>query len=97
MQPQGHTQIVSNMIEFNMNPQAALDAPRWQWLKEKSIIVEKSVPNHIIEGLARKGHQVQISIDSTEFGRGQIIWRNPQTGVLYGGTEPRADGAIAVW
>lgn len=97
MQPQGHTQVIMNMIDFQMNPQAALDAPRWQWLKDNHIMLEKGVPAHIIEGLARKGHKVEISIDSSEFGRGQIIWRDPSTGVYVGGTEPRTDGAIAVW
>lgn len=97
MQPQGHVQVAMNMIDFGLNPQAALDAPRWQWMGGKKIMLEKSVPPHIIEGLARKGHEVEISIDSNEFGRGQVIWRDPQTGVFYGGTESRTDGAIAVW
>lgn len=97
MQPQGHTQVLMNMIDFQMNPQAALDAPRWQWIKDYHILLEKSVPGHIMEGLVQKGHQIEVSVDSSEFGRGQIIWRDPLTGVLFGGTEPRTDGAIAVW
>lgn len=97
MQPQGHVQVVMNMIDFHLNPQAALDAPRWQWVGGNKIMLEKNVPFHIIEGLSRKSHQVEISVDSNEFGRGQIIWRNPLTGVFYGGTESRTDGAIAAW
>ncbi|MFB5662823.1 gamma-glutamyltransferase family protein [Alteribacillus sp. HJP-4] len=97
MQPQGHVQTVMNMIDFKLNPQAALDAPRWQWLKDKQIMLETSAPPHVIEGLAARGHEVVISPDSNELGRGQVIWRDPESHVLYGGTESRTDGAIAVW
>jgi gamma-glutamyltranspeptidase/glutathione hydrolase len=47
--------------------------------------------------LARRGHQIQIDCDLINYGRGQIIIRDPDTGVLCGGTEPRADSHIAVW
>ncbi len=97
MQPQGHLQVIMNSIDFKLNPQAALDAPRWQWLKDKIISVEQSLPNHIIKGLAAKGHQMKVEYNSGSFGRGQIIWRDSKTGVLVGGTESRTDGAIAVW
>ncbi len=97
MQPQGHMQIIMNSIDFSLNPQAALDAPRWQWMHDKLVTVEQSMPNDIIKGLAEKGHQIRVEHNSGGFGRGQIIWRNPKTGVLVGGTEQRTDGAIAVW
>lgn len=97
MQPQGHMQVIMNTIDFHLNPQAALDAPRWQWVGEKKIQVEPHFPNHLAQALARKGHQVEMSVDTGGFGRGQIIWRDPDTGVLIGGTEARTDGSIAVW
>ncbi|MFD1039935.1 gamma-glutamyltransferase family protein [Virgibacillus byunsanensis] len=97
MQPQGHMQVIMNTIDFGLNPQAALDAPRWQWMKDKTISVESSFPTHLAQALARKGHDIQVALDSGGFGRGQIIWRNPETGVLMGGTEHRTDGAIASW
>ncbi|MFX3624854.1 MAG: gamma-glutamyltransferase family protein [Ectobacillus sp.] len=97
MQPQGHVQVIMNSIDFGLNPQAALDAPRWQWLEGKTVEVEKHFPTHIAEELVRKGHDIKIAVDSGKFGRGQIIWRDPETGVLIGGTESRTDGAIAAW
>lgn len=95
MQPQGHMQVVMNMIDFHLNPQAALDAPRWQWVEGKKVFVEPTFPSHIAQALARKGHEIEVALDGGGFGRGQIIWRNQQTGVLYGGTESRTDGAVA--
>ncbi|MGY0692139.1 gamma-glutamyltransferase family protein [Virgibacillus sp. FSP13] len=97
MQPQGHLQVVMNTVDFGLNPQAALDAPRWQWTNDKNIIVEPGFPLHIAQALARKGHVVKYASDNGGFGRGQIIWRNPETGVLMGGTESRTDGSIAVF
>lgn len=97
MQPQGHVQVIMNTIDFNLNPQAAIDAPRWQWIGEKKVVVEPNFPLHIIKALARKGHHIEIAYDSISFGRGQIIWRDPKTGVLQGATESRADGIVAAW
>lgn len=97
MQPQGHMQVIMNTVDFGLNPQAALDAPRWQWVKGKTVSIEHSMPHHIVQSLLRKGHQIVVASTSGGFGRGQIIWRDPQTGILVGGTEPRADGQIAVW
>jgi len=96
MQPQGHAQVIMNTIDFHLNPQAALDAPRWQWIEGKKVLVENTFPVHIAQALARKGHDIQFALDGG-FGRGQIIWRNPSTGVLSGGTESRTDGTIAAW
>lgn len=97
MQPQGHMQVVMNTIDFELNPQAALDAPRWQWIEGKKVLVEPHFPNQLAQALVRKGHRVEVTVDAGGFGRGQIIWRNPKTGVLFGGTESRTDGSIAAW
>ncbi|MFH0767260.1 MAG: gamma-glutamyltransferase, partial [Bacillota bacterium] len=69
MQPQGHMQIVMNLIDFKMNPQAALDAPRWQWMTGNHVTVEPNVSKSIIQGLIRKGHQVKIEPNLGTFGR----------------------------
>ncbi|MCU7647164.1 gamma-glutamyltransferase family protein [Pseudomonas piscis] len=97
MQPQGHVQMVTNLVDFGLNPQAALDAPRWQWLGQQQVAIEHSAPGELLEALVRRGHQVQVAHDLSRFGRGQIILRDPQSAVLCGGTEPRADSHIAVW
>jgi gamma-glutamyltranspeptidase/glutathione hydrolase len=97
MQPQGHVQMVMNLVDFGLNPQAALDAPRWQWLGDMKVGIEQGASRDLANALARRGHQVQIASDLTDYGRGQIILRDPVSGVLCGGTEPRADSHIAVW
>ncbi|MFC4410566.1 gamma-glutamyltransferase family protein [Chungangia koreensis] len=97
MQPQGHFQVVANTVDFLLNPQAALDMPRWQWMKGRTVHVEPEFPNYLVQGLVRKGHEIVVANDGGSFGRGQIIWRDPETGVLRGGTESRTDGSVAVW
>jgi len=97
MQPQGHMQVIMNTLDFGLSPQAALDAPRWQWTQGKTFEVESHFPKHIAEELANRGHNIQTPLDSGGFGRGQIIWRDAKTGVLAGGTESRTDGCIAIW
>lgn len=96
MQPQGHVQVMMNMIDFGMNPQEALDAPRWQWTGGMQIELERGFPGDVAEKLMRRGHQVKIAADSMAFGRGQMILRDDR-GVLTGATEPRTDGCVAAW
>ena len=96
MQPQGHVQVVMNMIDFHMNPQMALDAPRWQWLEGKKFIVEPSFNNAIVQQLIARGHEIEIASNSVSFGRGQIIVRL-DNGVLVGGCESRTDSNIACY
>ncbi|MEL7646843.1 MAG: gamma-glutamyltransferase family protein [Sedimentibacter sp.] len=96
MQPQGHVQVVMNLVDFHMNPQEALDAPRWQWIYGKDVEIEHDVPVHIVKDLIKRGHEIKLQPDETSFGRGQVIVRTEE-GTLCGGTEKRADGHIAGW
>ncbi|NLG86759.1 MAG: gamma-glutamyltransferase family protein [Firmicutes bacterium] len=96
MQPQAHVQVLMNTIDFGLNPQDALDAPRWQWIKDNTIEIEQQFPRHLAQQLEQRGHKVRIGLDPAPFGRGQIIWRG-QNGVYCGGTESRTDGCIAAW
>ncbi|HKM39641.1 MAG TPA: gamma-glutamyltransferase family protein [bacterium] len=96
IQPQAHVQVLMNAIDFGMNPQAALDAPRWKWLEKRSVQVECHFPEHLANQLVHRGHDISMVLDHSGFGRGQIIWRNSD-GVLCAGTEGRTDGSIAAW
>ncbi|MCI8422232.1 MAG: gamma-glutamyltransferase family protein [Lawsonibacter sp.] len=96
MQPQGHVLVVVNTVDYHMNPQEALDAPRMQWIGGKKIQLEREVPAHVGRQLAAMGHQVEVANTNLNMGRGQIIWRT-ENGLLAAGTEPRCDGTAAVW
>jgi len=87
MQPQGHLQVISNLVDYGMGEQEALDAPRWRYREEGAIGVEERLPNQI--GLVRKGHDVRI-LPPSLFGGAQLVRRRGD--VLIGATEPRKDG-----
>ncbi len=91
MQPQGHLQMVVNQVDYGMNPQTSLDAPRWQWMKDKTVSVEMAAPQHVLSGLALRGHKLEVQYSGGSFGKGQII-RRLKNGVYVAGSEPRADG-----
>lgn len=92
MQPQAHVQVLTNMIDFNLNPQAALDAPRIMWTEGKKIQVEADFDPKIIDELKNLGHTVEIVNDYKSMGRGQIILKKDD--VYIGGTEKRTDSNI---
>jgi len=96
MQPQGHVQAVMNLVDFGLNPQQALDAPRWQWIREDRFLVEDTFDMELARQLAGWGHRVEPALDNTAFGRGQIILRLAN-GTLVGGTEGRTDSNIACY
>lgn len=96
MQPQGHVQMVMNTIDFGLNPQSSLDAPRWEWESNNNVSIEHTTAEPLFRGLSSLGHDVTWSGNQLGFGRGQIIWRD-EHGVLCGGTEPRSDGCVAAW
>ena len=65
-----------------------------------SVMLEAGFPAETIAQLEAQGHTITPNLSGflrTAFGRGQIIQRNPQTGVLWGGSEPRADGQVLGW
>lgn len=94
LQPQAHVQIYSAIIDSHLNPQEALDAPRWQWKKDNLIEVEPHMPYNTIRGLEERGHVISQATTYNFFGRGQIIFRQ-ENGVYVGATDGRTDGSIA--
>ncbi len=94
MQPQGHVQVVMNYVDFRLDPQQALDAPRWQWMRDGSVTVEGRFDPNLARALQRRGHLLSYDLETASFGRGQMIVRLPN-GVLAGGTESRTDSNIA--
>ena len=95
MQPQGHVQVVMNTVDFALDPQQALDAPRFQWLRDGSVTVESRFDPELARALRRMGHDVRVDLNTSSFGRGQMI-RRLENGVLVGGTESRTDSNIAL-
>lgn len=97
MQPQGHLQVALNLIDSQMDPQSALDTPRF-CIKDGeaggAVSLEKGIPLEVMADLVQMGHQIEPvhGHNRAVFGRGQIILRDQKTGVLWGGSDPRADG-----
>jgi gamma-glutamyltranspeptidase / glutathione hydrolase len=97
MQPQGHLQVVTALVDDHLDPQAALDRPRFCIQPESAataIAFESGIPEETLAALAEIGHPIQrvSGMQRAVFGRGQIIFRDRQSGVLWGGSDPRADG-----
>ncbi len=97
MQPQGHMQVFSALVDSGLDPQAALDLPRFcidDGTAGGAVSLEEGIPDEIVAGLTERGHQVQkvAGWERTMFGRGQIILRDPPSGVLCAGSDSRADG-----
>jgi gamma-glutamyltranspeptidase/glutathione hydrolase len=92
MQPQGHLQVAVNLIDLGMDPQRALDAPRFRVIEGKRVTLEPMMPPEIVEELSRRGHQIEPPALPGSYGGGQIIQIDPETDALAGGSDPRKDG-----
>jgi len=90
MQPQGQVQVISNLIDFDMNPQSALDAPRFRVWEDQTIAVEEGVRDSVVRELESLGHRINTKTSAEEFGGGQVIVIHDET--LYGGSDKRKDG-----
>ena len=88
-QPMGHVQIVNNMIDYGMDVQQAIDAPRF-FFEDEQTIVEHGTPEATIEGLKARAHNVVFA--PTPWGGAQTIKIDWYRGVLLAGSEPRKDG-----
>ena len=96
MQPQGHVQVLTRMRDHLQNPQAALDAPRFQWSSGRSIGLEPGWDESVYRDLASFGHRIRRADSrSVSFGRGQSIHALEHGWVA--GSDQRADGQAAGW
>jgi len=95
MQPQGHLQVIMNLIDFGMDPQSALDAPRFRWDQGLDVSLEESFDLQFSEDLTNRGHIIHIEPRGSSFGRGQIILH--ENNHYIAGTETRCDGHIAYY
>lgn len=112
MQPQGHVQVLLNMLVFGCTPQAALDAPRVCIgagmpdagdVFDRAVYLEEGIPEATAEGMKKLGHEVEYvnGMQRGLFGRGQVIrWHidaQEDQGVWSAGSDPRGDGAAVPW
>jgi gamma-glutamyltranspeptidase / glutathione hydrolase len=105
MQPQGHAQIVVNLVDFGMNLQEAGDAPRFYHTDDTEptgtvmtdggvLSLESGIPQDVRQALIRRGHKL-MEANGIVFGGYQAVRRDPKTGVYFGATESRKDGFAA--
>ncbi len=94
MQPQGHVQVLLNLIDFGMNVQEAGDAARFRH-EPGELALESRISGPVRRDLAARGHKLQDAIDT--FGGYQAIWIDWERGVLLGGSDPRKDGLALGW
>lgn len=109
MQPQGHLQMLINLVDLGKSPQQALDAPRWQLADPMEpvgaqdpggeVLLEEGWDECLCAALIERGHRVREvgGFERASFGGGQIIVRDPKSGVLIGGSDPRKDGCAFGW
>jgi gamma-glutamyltranspeptidase / glutathione hydrolase len=94
-QAQAHAQFVSNIADFHMNIQAALEGARFRKLGFSGckVAIENGVAPDVIDGLRKQGHEVAVQLRYSQvMGRGNAVEHHDSSGVNYGATDPRADG-----
>ncbi|NWG21169.1 MAG: gamma-glutamyltransferase [Chloroflexi bacterium] len=98
MQPQGHVQVLVNMIDHGMNPQEALDAPRFElidpYLRQEAVALEHDPA--VAAALAARGHVIAAQQGMFGFGGGQVIVVD-EAGVRHAGSDPRKDGCAVAY
>ena len=92
MQPQGHVQVLLNLIEFGMTPQQAIDAARFNHLNGNRVAIESAVPDSVLDVVGALGHEL-VDPTGVFFGGGQLIMKLPQGWAAASG--PRMDGMAA--
>ncbi|HUB56339.1 MAG TPA: gamma-glutamyltransferase [Mycobacterium sp.] len=93
MQPQGHVQLVTRIVDHGQNPQAACDGPRFRWAHGLQVCCEPGFPPSTLDELVRRGHQLVTTEDYNQFGSCQAIWRLDDGYLAV--SDPRRDGQAA--
>lgn len=88
-QPMGHVYLMSNLCDYGLDPQEAVDCPR-VFFEGDALLVEEAVPASVIAGLEARGHKVKRR--ELPWGGAQIVARDQTAGVLIGASDPRKDG-----
>jgi gamma-glutamyltranspeptidase/glutathione hydrolase len=95
-QPLAHAQFVSNVVDYGMNLQQALEAARFTVRSRQAceLVIESRVPTQVREQLSSMGNQFRVDREySSAMGRGQAVLHDASSKVNYGGSDPRADGS----
>jgi gamma-glutamyltranspeptidase / glutathione hydrolase len=95
VQPQGHTQVAINLIDFRMNVQEAIEAPRYRIMGGRLVALERAIPHEVRHALEAMGHELLpygALPPGTPYGGGQAILIDHERGVLQGGSDHRKDG-----
>ena len=104
-QVQVNFQVICNLIDHGMSLQEAIEAPRWssvpgtlpgEMTDPYELRLENRFPDSVVEGLRQRGHSVKLA-SAWGFGSESAVMLDPETGVLYGGSDPRRDGYAAGW
>ena len=93
MQPQGHVQVVTRIVDHRQNPQAACDGPRFRWAHGLQVHCEPGFPASTLDELQRRGHHLVATDDYNQFGSCQAIWRLDDGYLAV--SDPRRDGQAA--
>jgi gamma-glutamyltranspeptidase/glutathione hydrolase len=96
IQAQGHSQVLVNLVDREMNLQQAIDAPRIRYISGKGVMLEDTLPSDVITGLVERGHERVLPPAGIKhralMGGGQAIMIDPESGALSGASDPRKDG-----
>jgi gamma-glutamyltranspeptidase/glutathione hydrolase len=95
-QPQTLVQVITNILQFGLTPQQAVEAPRFRWYGRERLGVEPGIAADVREALGRRGHQVQVQEPSEEFGGAQVIMVTPSGGRI-AGADPRREAYAIAW
>jgi gamma-glutamyltranspeptidase / glutathione hydrolase len=103
-QPQTNLQVLHNLLDLEMDPQTAVEAPRWSHQPgtpprdnlPEELRLEAGFDDSLVEALRGKGHQVSV-VDRWSFGSAKVIIRDRGTGSLMAGADPRREAYALAW